>query len=141
MNFDLCVSAQAWCAEFLLEINLKILLRKAGARLNFKIALKSLHIDPGFKCRAKRSIFKINPAPVFRSKILRSISSKNSAYQARTLVLPDLKLDTLQLEYLFQVPAFWPLDVLLMSIHVQFWNKIYSKLVSFASEQKSVHLL
>jgi hypothetical protein len=37
---------QAWYAEFLLEINLKILLRKTGARLNFKIALMSLHIDP-----------------------------------------------------------------------------------------------
>jgi hypothetical protein len=31
----------------LLEIDLKILLRKTGARLNFKIALISLHIDPG----------------------------------------------------------------------------------------------
>jgi hypothetical protein len=37
----------AWYAEFILEINLKILLRKTGARLNFKIALISLHIDPG----------------------------------------------------------------------------------------------
>jgi hypothetical protein len=42
---------QAWYAEFLLEINLKILLRKTGARLNFKIALVSLHIDPGLVCR------------------------------------------------------------------------------------------
>jgi hypothetical protein len=31
----------------LLEIDLKILLRKTGARLNFKIALISLHIDSG----------------------------------------------------------------------------------------------
>jgi hypothetical protein len=38
---------QAWYAEFLLEMDLKILLRKTGARLNFKIALISLHIDPG----------------------------------------------------------------------------------------------
>jgi hypothetical protein len=38
----------AWYAEFLLEIDLKILLRKTGARLIFKIAIKSLHIDPGF---------------------------------------------------------------------------------------------
>jgi hypothetical protein len=38
---------QAWYAEFLLEINLKILLRKTGARLIFKIAHMSLHIDPG----------------------------------------------------------------------------------------------
>jgi hypothetical protein len=38
---------QAWYAEFLLEIYLKILLRKIGARLNFKIAFLSLHIDPG----------------------------------------------------------------------------------------------
>jgi hypothetical protein len=37
---------QAWYAEFLLEIYLKILLIKTGARLNFKIALISLHIDP-----------------------------------------------------------------------------------------------
>jgi hypothetical protein len=36
---------QAWYAEFLL----KILLRKTGARLNFKIALLSLHIYPGHK--------------------------------------------------------------------------------------------
>jgi hypothetical protein len=31
---------------FLLEIYLKILLRKTGARLKFKIALISLHMDP-----------------------------------------------------------------------------------------------
>jgi hypothetical protein len=37
---------QAWYAELLLEMDLKILLRKTGARLNFKIALISLHIDP-----------------------------------------------------------------------------------------------
>jgi hypothetical protein len=37
----------AWYAKFLLEIDLKVLLRKTGARLNFKIALISLHIDPG----------------------------------------------------------------------------------------------
>jgi hypothetical protein len=30
---------QGWYAEFLLKIDLKILLRKKGARLNFKIAL------------------------------------------------------------------------------------------------------
>jgi hypothetical protein len=44
------VYAQIWTlaqwAEFLLEMDLKILLRKTGARLNFKIALISLHIDP-----------------------------------------------------------------------------------------------
>jgi hypothetical protein len=40
-------SSLAWYAEFLLEIDLKILLRKTGARLIFKIALISLHIDPG----------------------------------------------------------------------------------------------
>ncbi len=34
--------SQAWYAEFLLEIDLKI----TGARLIFKIALMSLHIDP-----------------------------------------------------------------------------------------------
>jgi hypothetical protein len=38
---------QAWNAEFLLEIDLKNLLGKTGARLIFKIALMSLHIDPG----------------------------------------------------------------------------------------------
>jgi hypothetical protein len=38
---------QAWYAEFLLEINLKILLRKTEARLIFKITLISLHIEPG----------------------------------------------------------------------------------------------
>jgi hypothetical protein len=37
----------AWYAEFLYEIDLKILLRKTGARLIFKIALISLNIDPG----------------------------------------------------------------------------------------------
>jgi hypothetical protein len=40
---------QAWYAEFLLEIDLKVLLRKTGARLIFKIALISLHIDPGLR--------------------------------------------------------------------------------------------
>jgi hypothetical protein len=39
-------TVQAWYADFLLEIDLKILLRKTGARLNFKIALIPLHIDP-----------------------------------------------------------------------------------------------
>jgi hypothetical protein len=33
--------------EFLLEIDFKILLRKTGTRLNLKIELISLHIDPG----------------------------------------------------------------------------------------------
>jgi hypothetical protein len=37
----------AWYSEFLLEIDLKILLRKTGASLNFKIDLVSLHISPG----------------------------------------------------------------------------------------------
>jgi hypothetical protein len=36
----------AWYAEFLLKMDLKILLRKTGGRLIFKIALISLHIDP-----------------------------------------------------------------------------------------------
>jgi hypothetical protein len=40
---------QAWYAEFLLEIDLKILPRKTGGRLNFKIALISLHIHPGLE--------------------------------------------------------------------------------------------
>jgi hypothetical protein len=43
-RFSACL---AWYAEFLLEIDLKILLRKTGARLIFKIALISLHFDPG----------------------------------------------------------------------------------------------
>jgi hypothetical protein len=42
------VEGLAWYAEFLLEIDLKILLRKTGARLSFKIALLSLHVDPVF---------------------------------------------------------------------------------------------
>jgi hypothetical protein len=43
---------QALYAEFLLEIDVKILLRKTGARSNLKISLISLHIDPGIhlKC-------------------------------------------------------------------------------------------
>jgi hypothetical protein len=44
-------TALAWYAEFLLEIDLKILLRKIGARLIFKIALISLHIDPELQTR------------------------------------------------------------------------------------------
>jgi hypothetical protein len=40
---------QAWYAEFLLEIDLKILMRKTGARLILKIELKSLHINPARK--------------------------------------------------------------------------------------------
>jgi hypothetical protein len=36
----------SWYAEFLREIDLKILLRKTVARLNFKITLMSLQIDP-----------------------------------------------------------------------------------------------
>jgi hypothetical protein len=36
----------AWYAEFLLELDLKILLRKTGTRLIFKIILLFLHIDP-----------------------------------------------------------------------------------------------
>ncbi len=35
----------AWYAEFLLEIDLNIIIRKTAERLNFKIALISLHID------------------------------------------------------------------------------------------------
>jgi hypothetical protein len=37
----------AWYTEFLLEINLKILLRKTRTRIIFKIELISLHIDSG----------------------------------------------------------------------------------------------
>jgi hypothetical protein len=43
----------AWYAEFLLVIIPKNFLRKPGARLNFKIALISLHIDPGEACPIK----------------------------------------------------------------------------------------
>jgi hypothetical protein len=63
-NLDL----QAWCAKFLLEIDLKILLRKTGARQNFKIALISLHIDLGLIFRDQSSIIKFRLAPVFVSK-------------------------------------------------------------------------
>jgi hypothetical protein len=38
--------ALAWYAEFLIEIDLKILLRKTRGRLILKIALISLHVDP-----------------------------------------------------------------------------------------------
>jgi hypothetical protein len=41
------IAIQAWYAEFLLEINLKILISKTGAGLNLKIELISLLIDPG----------------------------------------------------------------------------------------------
>jgi hypothetical protein len=51
VNFLLKIWAQ-WYSIILLEIDLKILLRKTGARLNFKIALISLHIDPGINCVA-----------------------------------------------------------------------------------------
>jgi hypothetical protein len=51
MNAAFKKEDQAWYAEFLLEINLKILLRKTGARLNYKITLISLHIDPGLKSK------------------------------------------------------------------------------------------
>jgi hypothetical protein len=37
---------RAWYAEFLLEIDLKILLRKTGARLNLKTELIFVHIEP-----------------------------------------------------------------------------------------------
>ena len=37
---------QDWYAEFLLRIDLQILLEKTRARLNLKIMLKSLHTDP-----------------------------------------------------------------------------------------------
>jgi hypothetical protein len=37
----------AWYAEFLVEIDLKNLLRKTVTRFNLKIILISLHIDPG----------------------------------------------------------------------------------------------
>jgi hypothetical protein len=40
---------QAKFAEFLLEIDQKILPRKIGAGLNFKITLASLHINPDVK--------------------------------------------------------------------------------------------
>jgi hypothetical protein len=58
----------AWYAEFLLEIHLKVLLRKTGARLNFKIALISLHIDPGLICRDQSLVLKFRLAPVFLGK-------------------------------------------------------------------------
>jgi hypothetical protein len=37
---------QAWCAEFLLKIDPKVLPRKIGARFKCKITLISPHIDP-----------------------------------------------------------------------------------------------
>jgi hypothetical protein len=41
-------------------------------------------LTSGSICRDISAILEINLAPVFLSKILRSISSKNSSYQART---------------------------------------------------------
>ncbi len=75
-------------AEFLLEINLKILLRKTGVRLNLKIELISLHIRLGSICIEICAILKLNLAPVFLSKILRTILSMNSAYLARSNLAP-----------------------------------------------------
>jgi hypothetical protein len=43
----LCTKKLARYAEFLLEIDLQILLRKTGVRLILKIKHISLHIDPG----------------------------------------------------------------------------------------------
>ena len=37
---------KSWCAELLLETNVKILQRKTGTRSNLKIDLISQHIDP-----------------------------------------------------------------------------------------------
>jgi hypothetical protein len=45
----------AWCAEFLLEIDLKILLGKTGARLILKIDLVTLYIDPELETDVYRS--------------------------------------------------------------------------------------
>jgi hypothetical protein len=53
-----------------------------------------LHISPGSIYRDINAILKINPAPVFLSIILRSISSKNSAYQARA----DMQISKFSLE-------------------------------------------
>jgi hypothetical protein len=43
-------------AEFLLDINLKILLRKTGVRLNLKIELVYLNIDPCHHSIHKRKV-------------------------------------------------------------------------------------
>ena len=45
---------------------------------------------PGSICRDISAIWKINLVSVFPSKILRWISSKNSAYQARAQVVSSL---------------------------------------------------
>jgi hypothetical protein len=50
--------------------------------------LKDLNLGPkGQIYRDLSAILKFNLSPVFLSKILRSISSKNSAYQVRTQML------------------------------------------------------
>jgi hypothetical protein len=49
----------AWYAEFLLEIDLEILLRKTGARLNFKIAIVSLHIHPVLLLTGAKKFFSL----------------------------------------------------------------------------------
>jgi hypothetical protein len=64
--------------ELLRNIDLEFLLIKNWS----KIEQKNYAISPGSICRDESAILKINLAPVFLSKILRSISSKNSAYQA-----------------------------------------------------------
>jgi hypothetical protein len=53
------VQDQARHAEFLLEINLKILLSKAGARLSLKTGLLSLPIDPGVPFTMKDIILQL----------------------------------------------------------------------------------
>jgi hypothetical protein len=47
----------------LLEIDLEILLRKTGARLNFKITLMSLHIDQGNSGKCKLQPFPFTRCP------------------------------------------------------------------------------
>jgi hypothetical protein len=69
-------------AESLLEIDLGILLRKTGARLNFKIALVSLHIHPkAMQVNYSNhflylTMFIVN-APVGRLKILAGTAEGN----------------------------------------------------------------
>jgi hypothetical protein len=51
------IEIQALYAECLLELNLKILLRKTGPRLNFKTALIFMHIDAGLNINSRQDLY------------------------------------------------------------------------------------
>jgi hypothetical protein len=61
---------QAWNAELLLEMELKILLRKTGARLILKIALMFLHFDPDSASQPSVQLNLAPPSPAWPSALL-----------------------------------------------------------------------